>query len=296
MKKFTVAGVQMASKHDDINSNITRAIEHLKISKEELGAELVVFPESVTTGFNPGMPVEEFYKAVDVIPGSMTHGIQEAAQKHRIFVLWPVYEKGEEAGVIYNSAVMIDDRGDIVGKYRKTHPFPTERLQAGGWTTAGDRPVVCELPFAKTGIIICYDGDFPELSRMCVLGGAEVILRPSAFLRSYEIWELTNCARAYDNHVYMVAVNAIGQDHGGAYYFGHSMIVSPIARKLALARGGEEIIYATLDPEPLKYVTYGTQSPMIFDHVQDRNLKAYEGILKEGSCPFEPFRRIPYRC
>ena len=104
-------------------------------------------------------------------------------------------------------------------------------------------------------------------------------------LRSFEIWELTNRARAYDNHVYMVACNGVGPDAGGNYYFGHSMIVDPIAHKLAQARGTEEVISAALDPDPLKRITYGAASPMIFDHLQDRNLAAYRDILKPGPQP-----------
>jgi beta-ureidopropionase len=294
MKEFVVAGIQMSVDPDDAKATIRKALEFMKIACEDHGANLVVFPESVTTGFTPGIPVRDFYRKLDSIPGALTESIQKAAQRFGVCVLWPTYERGPEEGIIYNSAALFDVRGELLGIYRKTHPFPTERLEGGGWTTPGTETVVCETPWAKIGIIICYDGDFPELSRVLALKGAEVILRPSALLRSYEIWELTNLARAYDNHVYMVAVNAVGQDKGGSYYFGHSMIVSPIAQKLALGRGGEEIISARLDPDPIKYVSYGTHSPMIFDHLQDRNVKAYEGILKEGKSPFEPSRRIPY--
>lgn len=145
------------------------------------------------------------------------------------------------------------------------------------------------------GIIICYDGDFPELSRVIAIKGACIMARPSALLRSFEIWEMTNMARAYDNHVYMVSVNAVGADAANGYYFGHSMIVSPIARKLALARGAEEIIYSELDPEPIKRITYGSDSPMLFDHLQDRNIKSYKkDLLKKANCAFEPSRRAPY--
>jgi predicted amidohydrolase len=86
--------------------------------------------------------------------------------------------------------------------------------------------VVVETPLANIGLSICYDGDFPELFRAEAIMGAEVIARPSALLRSFEIWELTNRARAYDNHVYIVACNGVGPDAGGNYYFGHSMIVT----------------------------------------------------------------------
>jgi predicted amidohydrolase len=66
--------------------------------------------------------------------------------------------------------------------------------------------------------------------------GAQIIARPSALLRSADIWELTSRARAYDNHVYVVAANATGADPGGVLYFGNSLIVTPIAEVVAARR------------------------------------------------------------
>ena len=160
--------------------------------------------------------------------------------------------------------------------------------------TPGTEALVFETELGTIGMIICYDGDFPELARVLAIKGAEVIVRPAALLRSFEIWEMTNRARAYDNHVYMVACNDLGPDAGGNYYFGHSQIVSPIAQVLAQARGTEEIIAAELDPDPIKYITYGAKSPMIFDHLQDRNLAAYKDILQPARSRFEPARRVEY--
>jgi beta-ureidopropionase len=80
---------------------------------------------------------------------------------------------------------------------------------------------------ATIGLTICYDGDVPELYRAEAILGAEVIERPSALLRSFEIWKMTNWVGAYDNHVYLLGCNGIGADAGGNYYFGHSMIVDP---------------------------------------------------------------------
>ena len=142
-------------------------------------------------------------------------------------------------------------------------------------------------------MMICYEGDFPEVARVLAIQGAEVIVRPSALLRSFDIWEMTNRARAYDNHVYVVGVNIVGHDLGENYYFGHSMIVDPIACRLAQARGTEEIVFAELDPDPLKYISWGTKSPMIFDHLEDRNASLYRDLLKEAKSPFEPFKRVP---
>lgn len=294
MKKFTIAGIQVAY-GDDREKVIDKCVCLLKQAKEEYGAQLALFPESIDTGFNPGMPAQEFYGILDTLPGKYSEKIQEACRSNSIHALWPVYEKGPD-GIIYNSAALFNDKGEMVAKYRKTHPFPTERIRGEqGWTTPGSQAVVCELPFAKVGLIICYDGDFPELSRVLALKGAEIILRPSALMRSYEIWELTNRARAYDNHVYVAAVNALGSDKGGSMCFGHSMIVNPIGQVIALARCSEEIVYAELSPEPLKAISYGIKSPQIFDHIEDRNVKSYEGIMTEGKSAFEPAMRIPYK-
>ena len=249
--------------------------------------------KSIDTGFNPGMKAADFYNILDTIPGKWTEKIQEASRELKICTLWPIYEKGDN-GIIYNSAALFDSSGNLAANYRKTHPFPTERLSAGGWTTPGNKTVICDLPFARVGLIICYDGDFPELCRCLALKGAEVILRPSALMRSYEIWELTNRARAYDNHVYMISVNALGRDNGGSMCFGHSMIVNPIGQVIALARCAEEIVYAKLSPDPIKYISYGIKSPQVFDHVQDRNVEAYAGILEKGQSPFEPSKRFTY--
>ena len=294
MKEFIAAAVQIAVKPNDINYNLDKTSFWLKVAANEHKAELIVFPESVTTGFTPGMLREEFYNLLNYIPGPETDRIGVLARELKVHVVLPMYEKGREKGLILNSSVLINDQGEIRGIYRKTHPFPTERSDRGGWTTAGEETVVVDTKLGKIGMTICYDGDFPELSRVLAINGSEIITRPSAFLRSFEIWDVTNKARAYDNHVYVIAANAVGVDAGENYYFGSSMIINPIAQKLAQARGTEEIISARLDPNPLQYVTYGANSPMLFDHLHDRNLKVYKNILKEAKSAFKTEKKINY--
>lgn len=291
MREHIAACVQIAIKPNDIRVNIDKTCEWLEMAARDYEAELIVFPETITTGFTPNISNEAFYEMLQPVPGSHTQAIQTLAKSLGVHVVYPLYERGENYGEILNSSLLIDDRGEVIGNYRKTHPFPTER----GWTKPGNEVVVVDTKLGKIGMILCYDGDFPELSRVCALNGAEIITRPSAFLRSYEIWEVTNKARAYDNHCYVLAANAVGPDAGDNYYFGHSMIVSPIAQTLALARGTEEIIAVRMDPDPMKYVSYGTKTPMTFDHIQDRNVEVYKDILKEGKSAFEPARRIGYK-
>jgi predicted amidohydrolase len=292
MKEFVAACVQIALEPNAIDANVRKGAIWLEKAVREYRAEFVVFPETVTTSFVTGLDAEALWDLVDDVPGRITGDIQSVARSLGVHVVWPTYRRGPERGVVYNSAILIGPDGEIIGIYDKTHPFPLERRDCGGWVTLGDRAEVFETNLGNIGMIICYDGDFPELSRLLAVKGAEVIVRPSALLRSYDIWHITNSARAYDNHVYMVATNSVGPDAGGSYYFGHSMIVNPIAWRLAQARGGEEIIAAKLDPDPMRYVTWGSKSPQIFDHLQDRNLPLYEESLKAAQSRFRLGKRL----
>jgi len=295
MREFVAACVQIAITPNDVQANIDKGVVWLEKAAREYGAELIAFPETVTTGYDTGLDAENLWNLVDEAPGHITRDIQKAAKALGVHVVWPSYRRGPDRGIVYNSAILIGPDGDVLGIYDKTHPAPWERRDAGGWATVGTRAEVFETALGSLGMIICYDGDFPELSRLLAVKGAEVIVRAAALQRSYDIWYITNAARAYDNHVYMVASNLVGPDARGNYGFGHSMIVNPIAWRLAQARGTEEIIAAKLDPDPLRYITWGSKTLQTFDHLEDRNLKLYEEILKEARSRFEPGKRFPRR-
>ncbi len=294
MERFRAAVVQYAVKPLDVEENLRRGRVMVGRCVEQCGARLLVLPESCTTGFSIPEGPQELWHRVDPIPGRLTDAAEAWAREFGCYLCFPTYERGPAPDVVYNSAALVGPEG-LLGVYRKTHPFPTERREAGGWTTPGSDPVCVETPLGRIGMVICYDGDFPELARVTTLMGAEVICRPSAFLRSFDHWELTNRARAYDNHVYWVATNAVGPDAGGGWFAGGSMIVHPTGVKLAQARSSDEFAWADLDPDPLRTVAPGSSAPQIFDHVEDRNLRAYQYLLQEGTGPFEPASRTPYR-
>jgi predicted amidohydrolase len=278
MRAFTAAAVQIAPlpgplTAESVKGNLAQAVEWVERCVEATGAELVVLPESVTTGFTPGVTPEELWDLVSAVPGPVTEPVQEVAGRLGVHVVVGTYERGAERGVVYNSAVHVDRAGGVAGVYRKTHPFCTEMRSRGGWVTPGDEVCVVDTDLGRIGLIICFDGDYPELSRITALRGAEVIVRPSALLRSADIWELTNRARAYDNHVYVVGANATGADPGGVLYFGNSMIVTPVAEVVARAATHESWVSARLDPATaMASLTPGSSVPQVFDHLADRNL------------------------
>ncbi len=292
MKEFIAACIQIAITPNDVQANVAKGVSWLKKAVSENEAELVVFPETVTTGYETGLDAEGLWELVDEAPGLITQGVQEAADELGVYVVWPSYRRGSVRGDVYNSSILIGPDGGIIGIYDKTHPAPWERRDHGGWALVGDRADVYETELGTLGMIICYDGDFPELSRILAVKGAEIIIRVSALQRSFDIWHMTNSARAYDNHVYVIASNLVGPDAKGNYGFGHSMIVNPIAWRLAQARGTEEIISARLDPDPLRYITWGSKHPQNFDHLEDRNLELYKESLKKARSRFEIGKRF----
>jgi predicted amidohydrolase len=291
MRAFIAAALQLAPDPAPLTpttaeGNCRRAADWVRRCVETTGAELVVAPETASTGFVTGLDAERLWDLVAEIPGPLTEPLQEAARDLGVHLVWGTYERGPERGVVYNSAVLIGPGGDVLGTYRKTHPFCTELRSRGGWVTPGDEVSVVETPLGRIGMIICFDGDYPELSRIAAVRGAELIARPSALLRSADIWELTNRARAYDNHVYVVGANATGTDPGGTIYFGNSMVVTPIAEVVARAASHEGWVTARLDPaQALASLTPGSSVPQAFDHLADRNLDLIRRYADDLAAP-----------
>ncbi len=278
MRAFTAAAVQVAPMAgpltaESVAANVEHCVELARRCVEATRAELVVLPESATTGFTPGCSTAELWELVSELPGPVIAPLVELAAELGIHLVVGSYERGSSPEVVHNSSVLVDPAGEVLGVYRKTHPFTSEAVSGGGWVTPGDTVTVCDTALGRIGMIICFDGDYPELCRIQAVQGAEVICRPSALLRSADIWELTSRARAYDNHVYVVGANAVGTDAAGVLYFGNSHIVTPVGHIVAKAATHEGWVAARLDPDDaLASLTPGSNIPQGFDHLRDRNL------------------------
>jgi deaminated glutathione amidase len=276
MTPFVAAALQLAPAAgpltpDTIQANIAAGVDLADRCVDATGAALVVAPETVTTGFAPGVGAADLWDLVAPIPGPLTEAAQALAAELGVLLVWPTYEAGADRGVVYNAAAVIGPDGAVLGIYRKTHLFPSERQ----WARAGDDVLVVPTPLGRLGGIICFDGDFPELVRIEAGLGAQVVVRPSAFLRAADIWELTTRARAYDNHVYVVAPNAVGVDPGGFVYFGNSLIVGPTGEVLARGTSQQGWVSATIGLDPMATISPGSSVRQSFDHLAERNLALY---------------------
>jgi deaminated glutathione amidase len=276
MTPFVAAALQLAPAAGpltpgSIEANIEAGLDVAHRCVDATGAALVVAPETLTTGFAPGVGAADLWDLVGPIPGPLTEAAQAFAAELGVVLVWPTYEAGADRGVVYNAAAVIGPDGEVLGTYRKTHLFPSERQ----WATAGDDVLVVPTPLARLGSIICFDGDFPELMRIEAGMGAQVVVRPSAFLRAADIWELTTRARAYDNHVYVVAPNAVGVDPGGLVYFGNSLIVGPTGEVLARGTSQPGWVSATIGLDPMATISPGSSVRQSFDHLAERNVALY---------------------
>jgi predicted amidohydrolase len=155
------------------------------------GADLVVLGETVHyvgVGKKP-------HEVAEPVPGPSTEYFCELARKHGVYIVVSLYER--DGRVIYNVAVLIGPDGRILGKYRKVC-LPHAEIEAG--VTPGSEYPVFATRFGKVGLMVCYDGFFPEVARELTKRGAEVIAWP--------VWgcdPLLARARANENRVFVVS-------------------------------------------------------------------------------------------
>jgi predicted amidohydrolase len=153
--------------------------------------DVILLPEGITvvgTG-------KSYVDVAESIPGPTTVSLGELARKKSSYVAAGIYER--EGTVVYNTAVLIDRQGAVVGKYRKVY-LPREEMEHG--LTPGDEYPVFRTDFGTVGLMICYDVFFADPARALATQGAEVILMP--------IWggdQILGKARAIENKVFVVA-------------------------------------------------------------------------------------------
>jgi predicted amidohydrolase len=166
----TVACRQLAPVVGDLAGNraqARRAIEEAVAG----GADIVVLPELVTSGYV--FESAEEAAAVAVTPEHALFG-EWAAAAGPALVISGFAEAGDD-GRVYNSAALVDASG-VLGVYRKCHLWDREKL----WFAPGaEPPRVFDTPFGRVGVLICYDLEFPELTRTLALAGADLLAVPT---------------------------------------------------------------------------------------------------------------------
>jgi nitrilase len=246
--KFKVAAVQMVSE-PEVQANLAVAGELIAQAAGE-GAQLVALPEYFCI-----LGLRERDKvAVRETDG---HGpiqdfLAEAAARNKVWLVGgsaPL--ECADPNKVKNACLVFDQAGRRVARYDKIHLFGfelgTERFQESRSIEAGSEVVTLEAPFGRLGLSICYDLRFPEMYRK--MGVVDLILVPSSFTATTgkAHWEMLLRARAVENQAYVLAPAQGGHHKNGRDTHGHSMIVDPWGKVLAVLASGPGVITAEID-------------------------------------------------
>jgi predicted amidohydrolase len=241
---WTVAGVQTDCKLADKPANL-RAITAKLAAAAGRGAKLVVFPECALTGYGFESRAEALALA-ETLPGPATDAVARECARLGVWAVFGLLEHDPRAGKLFNACALVGPAG-YVASYRKLH-LPC--LGADRFTDPGDRPLaVHDLGGLKVGMNICFDGSFPESARILTLLGADLVVLPTNWTtNSRKMAELVSAARGWENHVYYLAVNRVG-DEAGFRYLGLSSAADYHGNVVHWAPEFEEAIF-TLEVDP----------------------------------------------
>lgn len=217
---------------------------------------LLRYPADTPAGRNPGDAAED-------LTGGPTFALAaEAAQANGIFVHASLYEQAPAAdGLGYNTAILVSPSGELVGRTRKMH-IP---ISAGYYEDTYFRPGPADDdPYpvydpeglgARIGLPTCWDEWFPEVARNYSLGGAEMVVYPTAIgsepvfpaFDTQPLWQQVIVANGISSGLFMVVPNRTG-DEGTVSFYGSSFISDPYGRVLVQApRDEEAVLVADLD-------------------------------------------------
>jgi formamidase len=253
----------------DPAATLGRLESYVQLARSEFpDVDLYLFPELYLTGEDPftlNAPRGFMSEVAEEIPGALTDRVGKIAAKARRWIqAGSVFERAGRR--IYNTAITFSPQGELVQTYRKLFPWePFERCAPGD----APAPVFDIAGVGRAGLMICYDGWFPEVARGLALQGAEVILQPTLTTTPDREEELVLArANAIVNQCYVVNVNAASTVGGG-----RSIAVDPEGRVLFTGGRGEELLPQILE----------------LDRVADVRERGTRGVSR----PFRHFERAP---
>ena len=269
--------------------NLGRAVD--KVEEAVLnGAKIICLPELFRSQYFCQKEDAALFDLAESVPGSSTEAFSKVARKFAVTILVSLFER-RTAGVYHNSLVVLDERGEIAGLYRKMHIPDDPAYFEKFYFAPGDRGFqAIKTPHAIVGPLICWDQWYPEAARMTALQGAEILFYPTAIgwhpqekveegQVQREAWMTIQRSHAIANGVFVVAVNRTGHEApaggDGLEFWGSSFVCDPFGMVLALASvDQEETLIVDIDLKRIEEVRRN------WPFLRDRRIDAYEGMTK----------------
>ena len=259
--KLKVCAAQMEIESLNAGKNLRKSSALIKEAKSK-NCDIICFPELFLTG-----PLgEKAFEYAQEIPGEYTEEFSKLAKENAIYIIMGSITEKEDDNC-YNTTVLIDDSGKIIGKYRKINLWNGEKI----YKRAGSEVSVFDTKFGKIGLEICWDLAFPEIAKEITLRGAKIIFCPAfwsyedkyTLLKSEELKKevpdvdtesnfIDSCvpARAIEDEVVFVYVNGCGKVKVGEFtcnLVGHSQIAIPFYGRVALLENEEKLLIREID-------------------------------------------------
>lgn len=249
------------------------------------GAKIVATQELFLTPYFCTIQDTERFELADRIPSALTDRLGELSKELGIVLISSLFEQ-RGPGMYHNTAVVHDADGSLLGSYRKAHIPQDPGFEEKFYFTPGDSGwPVWDTAYGKIGVLICWDQWFPEAARLMALGGAELLIYPTAIgwlpaekdllgKAQHCAWETVQRGHAVANGCYVAAINRAGT-HDGTEFWGQSFVANPYGEIVAKASvENEEIVYHEIDFQQVENFR------RIWPFFRDRRIDAYGKITE----------------
>lgn len=235
----------------DIKQNLQKAERAVWRSKEKYNADFVLFPETFLCYVTEDVTMEKRMEYAVSLEDEAVQKMREIAARYQVWMAFGMREQCNEKN--FNTIAVVNDQGELVKTYHKTHLYDAFSSCESDEFLAGDElftPI--QTPFGKIGLFVCYEARFPEIARIQALQGAEIFLMPTAWvngIRKQEQLQILAQARALENTSYLLAANLCKGNCTG-----QSLIVDPLGELLKCAGDEEELLFVEIDTEHIQKV------------------------------------------